>query len=145
MSRRIVTTGYQSTGTTVVDGFFDRVLKYIPADINGAWVAVTGLIKTAGNDVPQSGVYWVCFIVGIIITGVWTHIQTRGSRTQTIVSTLAFFVWVFALGGTWIRDSLPWYRDLYGSLLLIGYTLAVGMIIPKDPPPATNNASPAAH
>lgn len=134
MSRRIVTVATQAAGSAVVDGYFDRVLKYIPADINGAWVAATGLINSAGNDVPKNTVFWICFVAGVVATPIWTFFQTKGSGAQAVVSTIAFIVWVFALDGTWIKDTLPWYLDLYGSLLLIGYTLAVGAFDPKQAP-----------
>ena len=44
VGRRIVTVQYQSNSDKSIDGYFDRVMKYIPGDIIGAWVAVTGLI-----------------------------------------------------------------------------------------------------
>ena len=54
--RRIVTQQEQALGGGAgegIDGFFDRILKYIPADVVGAWIAVTGLI--AGEQgVPKA-------------------------------------------------------------------------------------------
>src|SRR5690349_15561196 len=32
-----------------IDTYFDKVVKYIPADIVGAWVAVTGLVSSASG------------------------------------------------------------------------------------------------
>jgi hypothetical protein len=133
VSRRIISETRQATGNAAVDGYFDRVLKYIPADINAAWVAVTGLIKSADpKSVPQDSVMWVSFVIGIVLTGLWTWRQTQKQFTQTIVSMIAFVVWVFALGGAWITNELTWYREVYGSLLLILYTLAAGMIVPRS-------------
>jgi len=135
MSRRIITTQYQVAGTgTKIDTYFDRVIKYIPADIVGAWVAVTGLINSATN-VPSATVFWIAFIIGGVLTAVWTLRQTREPKkppaiTQTMISTGAFIVWVIALGGPFA--TLEFYRPLYGSLLLILYTLVVALVIPRE-------------
>ncbi len=135
MGRRIITEQLQATFPgTKVDTYFDKVIKYIPADIVGAWVAVTGLINS-GSDVPREALLWIAFVTGIILTAIWTLKQTtvRGKPlaiTQTAVSTGAFIIWVFALGDPFA--TLAWYRPLYGSLLLILYTLIVALINPSE-------------
>ena len=135
MGRRIVTTQLQKNlAGSSVDTYFDRVIKYIPSDIVGAWVAAAGLIKSA-SDVPQATLFWIAFGVGIVLTCAWTIKQTseRGKAvaiTQTVVSTGAFFVWAFALGEPF--STLEFYRPVYGSLVLILYTLIVGLVIPSE-------------
>ncbi len=135
VGRRIVTVQYQSNSDKSIDGYFDRVMKYIPGDIIGSWVAVTGLIESAGDDVPVNMILWTGFIIGVVLTAVWTLKQTREKNkrpamTQTIVSAVAFIVWVFALGSPF--STLEFYRPLYGSLALILYSLVVGLIIPSE-------------
>jgi hypothetical protein len=112
------------------DTYFDKVVKYIPSDIVAAWTAATGLIKSAAN-VPTNTVLWICFAVGILLTAAWTWRQTNianqpPAKKQILISTIAFGVWVFALGAPF--DALGWYRPLYASLLLICYTLVVGLV-----------------
>ena len=96
-----------------------------------AWVAVTGLISSA-RDIPRQTILWVAFGIGLILTAWWTWKQAalpgrRPPATQAIVSTGAFAVWVFALGGPF--QHVPG-REVYGSLLLILYTLVVALIDP---------------
>lgn len=140
MSRRIITKQFQGQGGEASpDTYFDKVVKYIPADINAAWIFVSGLIKNDSNS-PQANLLWTAFVAGIILTAVWTLKQTtlkpvqnslnRPAITQTIISTGAFMVWVFALGGPF--DSTDWYRPLYGSLLLVFYTLTVALVTPPE-------------
>ena len=135
MGRRIVTTQLQGNlASSSVDTYFDRVTKYIPADVVGAWVVGTGLIKSA-SDVPQATLFWIAFVIGMVLTLVWTLKQTAVpdkslAITQTAISTGAFFVWVFALGEPF--SSLGFYRPVYGSLVLILYTLVVGLVIPSE-------------
>ncbi|OLP15449.1 hypothetical protein BST81_26315 [Leptolyngbya sp. 'hensonii'] len=119
-----------------VDGYQDRLLKYIPADINAAWLALTGIVKSATN-IPQTGVLWVLFVVLLILTPIWTWQQTTESRkspalTQILISTGAFFVWVFALGEPFASSFKDFYQPVYGSILLILYTLIVARIVPAE-------------
>ncbi|HEY6209311.1 MAG TPA: hypothetical protein VIW28_09635 [Gemmatimonadales bacterium] len=115
------------------DSYFDKAVKYIPADIVAAWVAVTGLVSSA-RDLPRQTILWVAFGIGLLLTALWTWKQAaapgrRPPVTQTIISTGAFAVWVFALGGPF--QHVPG-QPVYGSLLLILYTLVVALIDPKE-------------
>jgi len=134
MGRRIITSALQSGSTAPkVDTYFDRVLKYIPADINAAWVTAVGLINSAEGE-PKPLLLWVAFAVGVLLTALWTWRQTSEPHkppafVQIAVATGAFVVWVIALGGPFATIDGFNYA-LVGSLLLIAYTLGVGIIIP---------------
>jgi hypothetical protein len=136
MSRRIITTQLQAGGAAVPpDGYFDKVLKYIPADINAAWVAITGIIGGSAVEAQHSALLWGTFVVFVALTALWTLRQTTEpgklpARTQTAVATGAFIVWVIALGGPFA--TLSGYQPVYGAVLLIIYTLAVGLINPAE-------------
>jgi uncharacterized membrane protein len=132
---------FQASRTAgTVDGYFDRVIKYIPGDVVAAWTAATGLISSLGDAAtPQmneaGNVLWIAFFFGLVVTALWTWRQTSESNTrpavtQIVVATLAFTVWVFALGGPF--KELSFYRGQYGALVLIGFTLLSGLIIPRE-------------
>ena len=132
MSRRIVSAQYQSLagGTPKLDGYFDRLLKFVPADIVAAWIAITGLIAAADN-VPVPRLLWIMFAVFVVITAAWTYVQTREANmppatTQIAIATISFVVWVFALGGPFV--NLGFYNPVYGSIVLIIYSLVAGMV-----------------
>lgn len=135
MARRIVTIQLQAAGAGgLVDGYFDRLLKYIPADVVGAWVAASGIVASA-DGIPKDRILWISFGVGLAFTAIWTWKQTtfpslRPAVTQISVASIAFVVWVFALGGPFA--NLPWYKPVYGSLVLIAYTLLVALIVPSE-------------
>lgn len=138
MARRIITATFEAAGSgSGTDGFFDRVLKYIPADVVGGWVAVTGILgaDNAAEDPNKTSVQWISFGAFVLLAALWTYVQTRSpgkppAVTQVLVSTLAFAVWVFALGGPFAE--LDWYRQHYGSITLIVFTLAVGALVPRE-------------
>ena len=132
MSRRIVSAQYQAVagGAPKLDGYFDRLLKYIPSDIVAAWVAIIGLIAAA-EGVPVPTLLWIMFAVFVVMTAVWTYMQTREAdmppaKTQIAIATISFIVWVFALGGPFVY--LDFYNPIYGSIVLIMYSLVAGMI-----------------
>jgi hypothetical protein len=139
MGRRIVTRQLQGMAPGAkgasMDGYFDRVIKYIPSDVVAAWTAVTGLVN-ADAQAPQNTLLWILFGLFTLLTAGWTWKQTTGGgklspTIQILLSTLSFIVWVFALGGPFVSLE-GFYRPLYGSLALIVYTLAVGLVIPKE-------------
>src|SRR3989441_7705480 len=74
-----------------IDTYFDKVVKFIPADIVAAWVAVTGLVASA-PDIPRETILWIAFAIGLILTAWWTGRQAaapgrRPPVTQAIIST----------------------------------------------------------
>ena len=138
MGRRIVSEQLQvrGSGSETPDEYADRLMKYIPTEAVGFWLAVSGTIQSAGESVPKIGLLWLFFVIGLVFTFGWIRRQTRQpgrgtAWTQIGISCVAFVVWVLAAGGA-LTDSWPGYEPVYGSLLLITYTAAVGFVIPPE-------------
>lgn len=135
MSRRIVWYNYESSEPEwQIDGYFDRLLKYIPADVVGLWLTGNGLIQSQADDEARSVTLWLLFIVGLALSFFWTYRQTvqLGKPTpwrQILLSCISFVVWVFAIGGPFAEISI--YKPFYGSFVLLIYT----SIIPLLPAP----------
>lgn len=132
MSRRVVSSELQAaaTGSAGVDTYFDRLLKYIPADVVAAWLFVTAAIDSA-SDVPATTLQWIAFVFLLAFTPLWTLRQTRVTGrppavVQSLIALGSFAVWVFALGGPF--TGFDWYRALYGSLLLVAFTLVIALV-----------------
>jgi hypothetical protein len=82
----------------------------------------------------QANLYWLIFIVLLILTPLYTwRVTTEAglpvAYVQVVVSTLSFIVWVFAIGGPF--SLLSWYQPVYGSILLILFTLIPPLAIGK--------------
>jgi len=135
MSRRIVTTTLEASKTsTQIDGYLDKLLKYIPTEIVGCWIAITGIIKSS-TDIPATALLWGLFAIFVVLTALYMLRQTSEPKkplaiTQTAISVGAFIVWVFALGEPF--SSLGFYRPVYGSILLIMYNLIIPLINPTE-------------
>jgi hypothetical protein len=115
------------------DTYLDRVAKYVPVETLVLWAAAGGVISTAPDE-SQSILLWITLAVGTILTAVYIWIRTKEQGqsvqiTQTIISTIAFAVWVFAVGGPFADFS--WYHPTFGSFALIIYSAAVGVVEPK--------------
>lgn len=135
MSRRIVWSAYESNEPNAkIDGYFDRLLKYIPADVVGLWLTGSGLIQSQAEDAPRVGLLWLLFVVGLVLAFFWTRKQTTEpgkpiAWQQIFLSCGSFFVWVFAIGGPFAE--LSFYKPLYGSLLLLIYTTLIPRVNEK--------------
>lgn len=135
--RRIVTGQLQAAGVTPsIDSYVDRIVKYIPVEIVSAWVAAKGIVAASALSTKQT-VLWVCFAISILLTILYMLKQTEvpgrsPAITQTAVATGAFVVWAFALGEPFATLLGTAQQSLYGSLLLIFYTLGVGLIVPPE-------------
>jgi hypothetical protein len=132
----------QSTGeagsVSGADEYFDKVVKYVPADVVAAWTAAVAVIKgTVG--IPTAWLLLICLIAGLGLTFWWTLRQTAEksqppATKQAIVASVAFLVWVLALGD--LNDALvgiklggtTLWNAAYGKLILIGFTLVSGRL-----------------
>lgn len=138
MSVRIITARMQSTSPSAeVDGYFDRIVKYVPVEVVSAWIAATALIESA-DTAPKETLHWIVFFVGLVLVGPWRIKLTSRpglspAVTQAVVATAAYAVWIFAMGGPFA--SLAWYQPVYGGLALIFFLLAAGLIVPPEQEP----------
>jgi hypothetical protein len=136
MSRRIVTTEFQAAGGgQPLDSYFDKIVKYIPADVVGAWLAASGLIMSSAEGTQLKVLLWIAFAVGVPLAAAWTLKQTSQpgmgpAITQAAIATASFAIWIFAVGGPFA--TLSWYDSLYGALVLIAYTLVIGLVTPRE-------------
>ena len=127
------------------DSYFEKLVKYIPADILAAYVAITGI--TASND-PPLWLTWGVFGVLLALTPLYVcYVKTApkgfvSSKTfHWVTACLAFSAWVFALGGPFA--TFVWYKPYLGSVVLILTTLIIPVLegqfypcsSPPDPPP----------
>jgi hypothetical protein len=111
------------------DGYADKLVKYIPAEIVAAFIAVNSIMHSVA--VPSAVAYWAMFLFLLILTPVYLwRLQGVRKRMQLLLSSVAFVIWVFGIGGPF--SYLSWYSSYayVGGLLIIAYTLGVAVIDP---------------
>jgi hypothetical protein len=109
------------------DGYFDRLFKYIPAEIVAGYIFVLGVVKQITDAGELKVVQWLVFIVFCVLTPLYLwRVQKVFKVQQHIISLFSFAVWVFALGGPF--TVYGWYNTVYGAILLPVFTLIVAII-----------------
>jgi hypothetical protein len=121
--------------TTGVDDYLGRLVKYIPAEIVGFYLTAAGVIPLGQDKKPNLLALWVVFGLGFVLVPVYFWFATtRGGKPpltcQIVFATIAYPVWVFAIGGPFA--FLSWYRSWIGSLFLLFVTVLFAMY--KPPP-----------
>jgi hypothetical protein len=115
------------------DKYKDRLLKYIPGEVVTFYLGLTAIVASATN--APWWLSWVIFCVGIVATPLYLHRYLDVSdRRQLTVSTLAFIVWVFALGGPF--KDMSWYKPVYGGVLLPVFTFFIALVKTRPRPAA---------
>ncbi|MEA5536832.1 hypothetical protein [Crocosphaera sp. XPORK-15E] len=137
MSRRIIETQLEaSEKPSEVDGYLDKIMKYIPSETVGVWITIKTMIE-GNNDIPQSAVLWGIFIFCLFLTFAYIRLlpsesKDKPSIKQAIISVGAFIVWTIAIGGEPFR-AISWYHPVYGSILMILYTAFIPLIPLEQP------------
>lgn len=107
------------------DNYKQRLFKYIPAEVVVAYLALDTLIRPTGEN--HLALYWLVFAFGVIATPLYLgRILHVHKLLQLAISTVAFAVWVFAIGGPFVY--LDFYEPIYGGVLLVIYTFFIPII-----------------
>ncbi|WP_128923175.1 hypothetical protein [Bradyrhizobium guangxiense] len=141
MPRRIREFSLQAAGGQpggAADGYLDKVVKYVPADIIAAWTAIAGVLRPVVGTQPATGAHLtllvICFLIVMGVAYWWTLKATAEAgqppaTKQAIVAVIAFVVWVLALGD--LQDALKllsWWDIVYAKVILILFTLISGKL-----------------
>lgn len=130
MNRTIIRSGeIQDTTRTAPapDTYTSRLLKYIPSEVIAVYLTLTALLRASAA--PDRMLEWLVFAFGVVVTPLYLwRVQRVWKPLQLVLSTVAFVVWAFALGGPFL--SLTWYTAVYGGLLLTAYTFLIPIIQP---------------
>lgn len=115
--------------------YFEKLIKYIPGELVAGYLALDGILREELMGDPVSiWLYWGIFAAILILTPFYVKFrpsqqaQEESIRFHCCAATVAFAVWVFALGGPFAVTWPDIYRPVYGSLLLIITTLAIPVI-----------------
>lgn len=120
-----------------VDSYLERLRKYIPTEILGAYILLSAQI----SENSETGVWnentllAIVFLGCLILTPIYKYFQLNDGVIaekpwkQIIVSTGAFVVWVFYLGD-WFKKLLgDNYSQLLALIILVFYTLIIPLAL----------------
>jgi hypothetical protein len=115
------------------DDYLGRLAKYIPIEIVGLYVATSGTVPPATNGNPRCGALWLVFVINFLLVPLYFWFATtRGGNkplwSQVVLASIAFPVWVFAIGGPF--KCLSWYESWIASITLAFVTVVMGFYKP---------------
>jgi hypothetical protein len=117
------------------DDYLGRLLKYIPAEIVGLYLATSRAIPPEpgphGTRPPTA--MWVVFALNVVLVPIYFRFATTRDKKkqlwpQVILGSIAFPIWVFAIGGPF--ESLCWYKGWIASITLTFTTVVFGLYKP---------------
>ncbi|MGD9558282.1 MAG: hypothetical protein AB7V25_14755 [Mangrovibacterium sp.] len=110
------------------DDYFNRLLKYIPAEIVGLYLTLVNITNTQS---VAEWISWFVFALCLVLTPLYLWRVLKVSKsTQLIISTLSFVVWAYALGGPFEQSGL--FSNVFAAVLLPIYTVLIPIIKPES-------------
>jgi len=116
------------------EDYLGRLSKYIPAEIVGLYLTTAGIIPKNQDGSPKCLAMWIVFMINFALVPIYFYFATsRGAKKplwpQIILASIAFPVWVFAIGGPF--RCLTWYEGWIASLTLAFVTVVMGFYRPR--------------
>jgi len=119
------------------DGYLDRLIKYIPAEVIALYLGATNVVPT--TDSSYWSALWIITVLTALCTPVYMYFVTKADHqptlwSQIIISSVAFPIWVFAIGGPFRHFS--WYNEKHwiAAIAISFGTFAIGIHKPKPAP-----------
>jgi hypothetical protein len=108
-----------------LDYYTEALLSLIPSPIIGAYVVIDGIVQSGNVDAfTLNTIQWIVFGILLLFTPLYLNQVSKIINTKhLVVSTLAFAVWVFALGGPFESLMNKSLLHLIGSISLVIFTL----------------------
>jgi hypothetical protein len=114
--------------------YAERITKYIPGEILAGYLAINGILAsvTGAQEDLRRWVYILMFALCLVLTPIYFSLVARSKqpkKLQMILSTIAFVVWAYNLGGVFevLKIYIPWL----GAIFLIVFSLVSGALAPK--------------
>jgi hypothetical protein len=116
------------------DDYLGRLAKYIPTEIVGLYLATSAAIPRGPHGEPRSQIaLWIIFALSFALVPVYfvfatTRDKKKALWPQVVLASIAFPVWVFAIGGPF--EHLGWYQGWIATVTLAFTTVAFGFYKP---------------
>jgi hypothetical protein len=137
---RITQRGLPAAGATPAkegDDYLDRLVKYIPSEIIALYLGVTNVAPA-----DHWRALWIITILSVVCVPIYMYYATLSAGkplwSQVLISSIAFPIWVFAIGGPF-RYFHNWYpQNRWIAAVIISFsTFLLGVYKPKAAAPAS--------
>lgn len=136
------------------DGYIQKIIKYIPAEIVAGYIALVGYlgVNNGAEIPPHYDTYYIILLcILIVITPVWTYfavidadgsdpvLQKKRAYFHAFIATFAFVIWVYAIGNPLLKvvlcgcstiscEDCVYYSPVLGSIFLVLFTIITPLI-----------------
>jgi hypothetical protein len=116
------------------EDYLGRLAKYIPAEIVALYIATSDMVPKLPDGKQQYGALWIVFSLCFFLVPVYLAFATSRKNkpilwSQVALSSIAFPVWAFALGGPF--NYFAWYQGWIASITLAFVTVIFGFYEPR--------------
>lgn len=124
-----------------LEDYLERVAKYVPVEIIGAYMAIRGAFPAHGTEdglptAVEIAVYLACLALTPLYL-IKLGGDVPGKATQIAIACVSFVVWTYAIGGPFFWGALEAasatrivYPGLAGALVVL-WSLAAGLVKPE--------------
>lgn len=117
--------------------YIEQVVKYIPAEIVGGYVAINGFLVSLPEHMVQNAL-WINLVFCAILTiaYLWKLAKPGDAKTQQlIISFISFLLWAYAItgdSGIFGKQGLDIYYSQLASVLLVAFSMVAPLFTPKE-------------
>ena len=144
--------GILSANAEAGDGYLERMVKYVPAEIIAFSMVINAILdqamKSGGANAAMAGipvpvVAAGALVVGCLLTPLFCWYVRREGDAWTVnaaVSTVAFPFWAYLMGAVAFADH---HDGNLAAILVMSFTVVSGLVAPRpDNPKAEEQAQP---
>jgi hypothetical protein len=118
-----------NTQDEAVKEYLGRLIKMIPSEVIGLYLAGIGVISA--NDDGTLQLIWVavCLVGVIAVRWYGTSDAEKGLKPQwpvIFISSVSFVIWIYSMGGPFV--SLGLFRPVLGTLFVSAWSFFVPLI-----------------
>jgi hypothetical protein len=116
--------------------YFDKAVKLVPTEIVGAYMVLSGIVgitpqSTTSTDSMSKILIIVVFFVLLVLTPLYLwRISKVNNILQLVVTTIAFALWIYTLGGPFVVWGI--YDPKIAALLLTTWSLVIPLVVPAQ-------------
>ncbi len=121
------------------DSYKDKLLKLIPAEVVAGFLTLKGILDAAAGVNGIVTLQWIVFIGLLILTPfIYRVIYHVKDMKQQIITTAAFVIWVFTIGGPLDRffmdttGTVMPIKGIIASVVIVFYSMLVPLLLPAE-------------
>jgi hypothetical protein len=125
------------SGNNTLQEYFERVAKYVPVEIIGAYLALQSIFNGASPVAPA----WTEFVLyGLLVVATAPYLLRYGGDVprpgqQAVIGTISFVVWTYGINGWFFWHALQdkvgtiMYPSISGGIV-VAWSLVIGLVKP---------------